>query len=109
MLEKLVSIVPKELSRLIPFFGENNSDELLYYINLFRSFEATRMQYQDSEIINQNVTYIGAADEKIIDYSNWRQRTNGEWNETHISGDHTTIFDYPNVIKIAEHINDKNW
>lgn len=109
MLEKLVAIVPKELSRLIPFFGENNSDELLYYINLFRSFEATRMQYQDSEIINQNVTYIGAADEKIIDYYNWRQRTNGEWNETHISGDHTTIFDYPNVIKIAEHINNKNW
>lgn len=53
--------------------------------------------------------YIGAADEKIIDYYNWRQRTNGEWNETHISGDHTTIFDYPNVIKIAEHINNKNW
>lgn len=109
MLEKLVSIVPKELSRLIPFFGENNSDELLYYINLFRSFETTRMQYQDSEIINQNVTYIGAADEKIVDYYNWRQRTNGEWDETHISGDHTTIFDFPNVIKIAEHINNKNW
>lgn len=66
------------------------------------------MDYQDSEIINQNISYIGAADEKIADYFNWKQRTNGDWDEIHVSGDHTTIFDLPNVIKVAEHINSRN-
>ena len=108
LLESLISIVPRELSRLIPFFGENNPNpkELIYYINLFRSFELARKIYQSDFIINQNIYYLGASKEQVENYQKWKTLSKGEWNEGLVSGDHTTIFDKDNVAMMAEYINE---
>ena len=107
-LRSLISIVPRELSRLIPFFGENNPNpkELIYYINLFRSFELARKIYQSDFIINQNIYYLGASKEQVENYQKWKTLSKGEWNEGLVSGDHTTIFDKDNVAMMAEYINE---
>nr|OTP53775.1 hypothetical protein A5881_000672 [Enterococcus termitis] len=49
LMPKLLKIVPNELARLIPFFGESSPRELIYYINLFRSFETARHLYEVEE------------------------------------------------------------
>ncbi len=108
-LKNLISVVPKELSRLIPFFGENDPRELIYYINLFRSFETTRMLYTSGELINQNIMYIGARQEIVSDYKIWKNLTSQSWAEFEVNGDHTTIFDEPNVFEMAAIINDKTY
>jgi surfactin synthase thioesterase subunit len=97
--------VPKELARLIPFFGNNKPRELIYYINLFRSFENARYRYTNTETINIPILYIGALEEKIEHYKNWSVHSMGHWSEEHVEGDHTTIFDTDHVKGLAEAIN----
>lgn len=105
LMPKLLKIVPNELARLIPFFGESSPRELIYYINLFRSFETARHLYEDSTSVLNDIFYFGAKDEKIPNYIQWKKHINGNWNENDISGDHTTIFEGENVKLLAEAMN----
>ncbi|ALS38436.1 non-ribosomal peptide synthetase component F/surfactin synthase thioesterase subunit/acyl carrier protein [Enterococcus rotai] len=105
LMPKLLKIVPNELARLIPFFGESSPRELIYYINLFRSFETARHLYEDSTSVLKDIFYFGAESEKIPNYVQWRQHVKGSWIEKHISGDHTTIFEGDNVKLLARAMN----
>jgi len=105
LMPKLVKIVPPELSRLIPHFGSNKPRELVYYINLFRSFETVRFMYSSSKKINVPIIYIGAKNEPVDDYYSWSDHTERILLEEHVNGDHTTIFDKENVIGLANSIN----
>lgn len=102
---RLVSIVPHELARLIPFFGSNKPRELIYYINLFRSFENARFRYSNEQSIRIPMLYIGAQDEAVENYIDWSKHSTGNWYEDHVPGDHTTIFDAEHVEELAKAIN----
>lgn len=101
----LISIVPRELARLIPFFGKNKPRELIYYINLFRSFENARFRYRNEQQIEIPMLYVGAQDEGVENYTDWSKHSTGSWNEDHVLGDHTTIFDAEHVEDLADAIN----
>lgn len=105
LMPRLISIVPPELARLIPFFGSNKPRELIYYINLFRSFENARYRYENEEKISTPMLYVGAIDEEVAGYQNWSDQTSGAWLEEHVKGDHTTIFDRDHVEELAASIN----
>ncbi|OBZ14647.1 hypothetical protein A8L34_12055 [Bacillus sp. FJAT-27264] len=105
LMPQLISIVPPELSRLIPYFGNNKPRELIYYINLFRSFENARFCYENIEQLSIPVLYVGAQDEMVDNYQHWAQHTSGNWQESHVKGDHTTIFSEQYVDGLAEIIN----
>ena len=105
LMEKFLSVIPSHLARLIPFFGKNTPVELIYYVNLFRSFERARFLYKSNTKINQPLIYIGAKDEIVENYTGWEKYTNSYFYEQHIKGDHTTIFNNENIVLLAEAIN----
>lgn len=105
LMPRLISIVPPELARLIPFFGSNKPRELIYYINLFRSFEDARFRYSNEQQITIPMLYVGALDEAVASYQDWSNHSTGIWKEEHVEGDHTTIFDADHVEELAAVIN----
>lgn len=105
LITNVLNKIPADLARLIPFFGENSPADLIYYINLFRSFERARFLYNSISKISQPLIYIGAKEEVVSNYIQWGKYTTSHFSEEHIKGDHTTIFSDENVKCLSKAIN----
>lgn len=101
----MLAMLPKTLVRLIPNFENLPTDKIVYYLNLFRSFERERFLYTSTAASPSHFYYFSAISEDIEEHVNWRKYV-AQLKEYYIPGDHVTIFSEENSQFFGEKFNE---
>ena len=112
-IQRIKNLVPVHLESVIPNYHQMGIAELIYYINIRRSFLKAQEFYLPVGKITAPVYFFGASDEEISNKENWNDFTSLPVKFYEITGDHYSIFRVPQVIKFAgtfgKVIHSRNW
>ena len=98
--------IPKNLYRLIPTPDKLSAEQLVYFINLFRSANWVLETHIGTDISCSKVLYLVASEEPSDGYHNWRDfASNVDY--INIKGDHVTIFEEKNILQWVDCLNEK--
>lgn len=107
LLRKLMmKMIPQKLMRLLPAPDKLPVEEIIYYINHFRSSNMARATYPGNGVSKIRTIYLTASREPIDGYQNWEKfLPNIDYLE--IKGDHVSIFDEKNVLSWITEVNNR--
>lgn len=98
--------IPKKLYRLIPTPDKLSAEELVYFVNLFRSANFVLETYTAPDISHSKALYLVASDEPSEGYQRWRNFVL-EIEYINIKGDHVTIYEEKNIMEWVGCLNEK--
>jgi amino acid adenylation domain-containing protein len=101
---RIKQLIPAYMAQVIPNFEQLGIKDLVYYLNIERSFDRALASYRPPTKINTPVYFFGASQSSKNNKNHWTQ-----WNSYcrlpvtyfEISGDHYSIFKTPQVIPLA--------
>jgi amino acid adenylation domain-containing protein len=94
--------IPENVRPAIPGFNRLDSRQLIYYLNLTRSFDGAWNRYAPVGKIRTPIHYFGSSRSgEIIDRQSWRTYSSGPACFVEIEGDHFSILKMPQVTRLA--------
>jgi len=95
--------VPEGFAKIIPNFHQIGIKELIYYLNMVRTFDNARNKYFPQIKINTKVHFFKASEETIaIDAEKWNLYCREPIRLYKIPGDHVSILKKPQVVSLAK-------
>lgn len=97
-------LLPEQLKKLIPNISSLPEYDLIYYVNLLRSFERARYLYQSNQKTEAEIHCYNATDEPVEQLERWELYAK-KIEKINVKGDHISIFFDENVKEFADEIN----
>jgi amino acid adenylation domain-containing protein len=95
--------LPKGLAKIIPNFQQLGLKDLIYYLNMVRTFDNARNKYIPQMKINAKVHFFKASEETVaIDAEKWNLYCQEPMRLYKIPGDHVSILKKPHLVSLAK-------
>lgn len=104
--EIVEKIFPENMTQAVPNIDQLSAADLVYYLNVGRSFKNAQMFYIPGKKIKTPIHYFMAADsEGTINKDDWANYSYKPLESFSIDGDHFSIFKLPQVVMFAKLFN----
>lgn len=95
-------LIPENIAMAIPNFRQLGIRELIYYLNIVRSFDRARNLYIPEGKIDTELNFFCASRSEIDNRDRWRHYCRKPVKFHHVNGDHFSIFEKPEVAEFAK-------
>lgn len=98
------AFVYDDMDRAIPGFSsaQISAEEILYYVNVLRTFDNVRALYTPSGKIRTQCHFFRAVQERAANLEKWNEFCEKEIRVYDVDGDNFSVIRYPGVYDIAE-------
>lgn len=102
--QAVISMLPENLVRLMPNLDNLTGEQLVTYINVFRSSADARFSQESNEYVDSECYYFRSLEETEAGYEAWASYV-GMFHDIPVIGDHVTMFQGDNAKSLAEKVN----
>lgn len=95
-------LIPENIAMAIPNFHQLGFRQLIYYLNVVRSFDRARNLYIPEGKIAAKLNFFCASRAEIANRDRWCLYCQEPIKYHHVTGDHFSIFEQPEVAEFAE-------
>ncbi|MGB7606072.1 MAG: thioesterase domain-containing protein, partial [Lutisporaceae bacterium] len=107
LIRSMKAAMPINIATVIPGFEHTDINNLIYYFNLIRTFISTRGLYLPDGKIKTQVEYFEAIRMPAKNKDLWNLYCEKPMTCYKVDGDHYSIFKIPEVVKLAEMLNER--